>query len=741
MNAQKNIARLARLRWALLLSLRGMLLMLAWIVLPVWAHSATLYNRCPERTQSLTLEGSDTAGQRRIWNVNRNGTKYWNYEGDDYEIPLSDKHKSDFNVTLDSFACSEHFNFYYTTAGDHRVDQVYVEQVATQLETAWDELTQNQGFRSPLDLKANGHYEHFTDFRRIPILIYNTLSGQNGAGSAPNINLKTNLRSDSPAPQHELFHVIKLGYTLFNHPWLNEGLADWSEKFVVSNATDHCKGFASYKPITFNLLERDHCTTAPFFDYLGLKYGMANAGGDGSDVVRAILEELGELDNAASDRAAMLRIEQALDQFSFFRTGDYGDAYREFAKGNYVDDTGSSGRPPSLHTDAPLHPRWKEDGEMGLGGDKYLLRNYTFTTRSRGTITIQIRAAAGNFVNGDEDDDDDDLRFLLDRTLLGDWNSSNAIDGSALDGNVQTIHIIRRNVSAGSHTLRVEADEYPILYAVNVFSGEVPLLYQGSGLFKWCQNVFLGNNVPRLVPCFSQDGDPPLLSTTFDVPLKGVSRVTVILEGRASSLNQNVEAGYRRKADDAKVLVDGVELGGYDSELSLAGKYLEGDMAAVELSSDALAPGQHTLEIQTLGKPYIDHVAVFGTSPSLPLFRLNGGRLTPWSTNYHVINVGKELLPPKKGLVPPKNNELYPRNLTIELGTYEWSDEFEPPFHYVLLIDSAGDLKRTITGNDSHSVTVTITPETLNQLGVGGRVVVVVGTSDSSGTYFVQVKR
>jgi len=83
-------------------------LVLAWLAMPAWAFPAALLGRCSERSRTLTLSGSDTAGQERIWNVERNGRRYWSYEGVNYEIPLSDKHKGSFEVTLDSFACSEH---------------------------------------------------------------------------------------------------------------------------------------------------------------------------------------------------------------------------------------------------------------------------------------------------------------------------------------------------------------------------------------------------------------------------------------------------------------------------------------------------------------------------------------------------------------------------------------------------------------------------------------------------------
>ena len=173
------------------------LIFVALMMLSTTAFPATLHDTCGERIQSLTLTGSDTEGEGRIWNVNRNGTKYWNYEGADYEVELNNKHDSDFSVTLNRLACSDHFNFYYTTQGTHQVTRIYVEQAATQLETAWDELSQNQGFRTPFDLKQDGRYEIFTNFLRIPVMIYNTVDGKT-MRATPDYSAQTRAAREQP---------------------------------------------------------------------------------------------------------------------------------------------------------------------------------------------------------------------------------------------------------------------------------------------------------------------------------------------------------------------------------------------------------------------------------------------------------------------------------------------------------------------------------------------------------------
>ncbi len=686
------------------------------------AFPVTLHNTCGERTQSVTLTGSDTEGAGRIWNVNRNATKYWNYEGADYEVELSSKHDSTFSVTLNRFACSDHFNFYYTTQGTHQVTQAYVEQAATQLETAWDELSQNQGFRTPFDLKQDGRYEIFTNFLRIPVMIYNTVDGKNHGNGRPTISLNPGLSPNSRSPHHELFHVIKHGYTLYNKSWLNEGLARWSEKFVAGGGLP-CGGFTSYTPITYNLLGRDYCDSARFFDYLGIRYGSVEAGSDGSDVIRTILQELGGVDSG--DRAAMTAVERAVNRFRQ-APASYGQSYKEWAKGNYVNDTLAVA---AARGGAPLAPRRKESGELAWGGNQFVWHDYSFSTPMRGAVTIQIRASAGDY---DGDGDDDDLRFRLDGELVADWNSANAFDGSELRGKTKMVHIIRRDLAGGNHTLRIEADEHPVLYAVNVFRGEMPLLYQASGLMKWCQRMSVAG--PAVwVPCFAANGDPPLHSASFDVPAS-VSRVSAVLSGRASRAEQNAAAGFPELDDSVTVSLDGVQMGAFDAEKKLDGSCLEGDLAVAELGGRNLTAGSHSLEIKTLGKPYVDHVAVYAAPQSSPLFRLDGGSLDPWSTNYHVVEVTSDM-------VPSNADVLAPNDLTIEIGTREWSAEFEPPFHHILLINSDGSLRQAYSSSDNHAVSRTVSAATLGRMGVGGRVVVAVGTREAFGSYLVKVKR
>ena len=516
--------------------------------------------------------------------------------------------------------------------------------------------------------------------------------------------------------------MIKHGYTRYSKAWLNEGLARWSEKFVVGGGSP-CGGFTAYSPITFNLLERDYCESARFFNYLGVKYGSVEAGSDGSDVIRTILEELADVDSGS--RSALTALERAVNQFRQ-APGSYGQSYKEWAKGNYVNDTLAA---VAMRAGAPLAPRRKESGEIAWGGNQFVWHDYSFSTQMRGAVTIQIRASAGDY---DGDGDDDDVRFRLDGEVVADWNTGNAFDGSQLRGNIKTVHIIRRDLAVGNHTLRIEADEHPVLYAVNIFRGEVPLLYQASGLTKWCQRMSLAG--PSIwVPCFAASGDPPLLSASFDVP-----------GNRLQSVCRSVRAGFQlgpercwrfpRIERHSDRLRGRNPVGRLRCRKKLDGFYQEGDLAVTDLRSGNLTAGSHSLEIKTLGKPYVDHVAVFATPQSPPLFRLDGGQLDPWSSNYHVIEVTSDM-------IPSNEDVLAPNDLTIQIGTREWSAEFEPPFHHIVLINSDGSLRQAYSSADSHAVSRTISAATLGRMGVGGRVVVVAGTREAAGGYFVQVKR
>lgn len=215
-------------------------MVLAISVLPELANSGTLHDQCDEQYPLVQLKGSNQPHGSRIWNATCSGVEgveCWNYEGTEYpEVEAGSNYKGTFNVTLTHFACSNNFNFYYNdnnTDAIHGTTERYVDQVATQLEKALTAF-QDHDFSTPRALRDDFHrYTPLTEFTRIPVMIFKTPNDQCGGNEYPSIRLHLTLPSDSRGPHHELFHVIRHGYTHFGRGWLNEGLARWSEQFVV----------------------------------------------------------------------------------------------------------------------------------------------------------------------------------------------------------------------------------------------------------------------------------------------------------------------------------------------------------------------------------------------------------------------------------------------------------------------------------------------------------------------------
>ena len=134
------------------------------------------------------------------------------------------------------------------------------------------------------------------------------------------------------------------------------------------------------------------------------------------------------------------------------------------------------------------------------------------------------------------------------------------------------------------------------------------------------------------------------------------------------------------------------------------------------------------------GHAFVDHIVVFATLSAPPLLRVEGGNLDSWSSNYHVIEITSQM-------IPSSADVLVPNDLVIELGTSAWSHDLEPPFHHVLLINADGTLRQAYSAADGQSVSRTIPAATLGRMGVGGRVVIGMGTRQASGSYYLKVRR
>ena len=102
-----------------------------------------------------------------------------------------------------------------------------------------------------------------------------------------------------------------------------------------------------------------------------------------------------------------------------------------------------------------------------------LWRKYEFTLDEPAELFIHIvgQAEAG-WQNGTGDDDD--LIVTIDGLILDSWNSDHSLDGNTQQGTVRTLtfspmsHSVLGNLAAGTHTLRLYADETPTVYSLTI---------------------------------------------------------------------------------------------------------------------------------------------------------------------------------------------------------------------------------------------------------------------------------
>lgn len=448
-----------------------------------------LRDPCDDEPLPLRFNVTANPNTSRIWNRLDGTNRVWNYESRDYRVSSPMEYPTNYSLSLNHALNSDHFRLYYTDSGTNAADRANVELMAGLLEEGWDAFFGVQGFLSPRDLQWEERYSLFEPFNRIPVWIFTDPVDQaNHASTRPSILLRPNLSATNESPIHELFHVVRVGYTayggykVYNKGWLNEGLARWSQKFKPGHVPGRCDSrsyYESFSAITNSLLSMDYCDSARFFEYLGQKYSAFPNDSDstqpmnGSDVVRAILEELREV-GSTDDFEAMQAIERALDRFSISRPSGFGNAFAEWAVGNYLNDNLLI---PTIRPDAPTESQYLEAGNVAPGGNEYPWRAYSFDMPTSGTLTISVCASATNYPSGG----DDDLRFKLDDVVIADWNSPGAFNGAALRGSTVTNQMIVPNVAAGHHTLQLEADAHPVLYDITVSLGTTPLLEVRTG--------------------------------------------------------------------------------------------------------------------------------------------------------------------------------------------------------------------------------------------------------------------
>ena len=656
----------------------------------------------------ITVNSDD---DRKAWNVERDGVRFWNFEDHDYTVSVSDRYPVGFAVTLDRSFCSDHFSFYYTTNdATHSVTRSYVQEMATLLEDAWQALFVVNGFRAPTDLQDEGRYSTFENFIRIPVLIFIDPDpderDNNHAGGGPTIHLKPALPANSSRPLHELFHLMHHGYTSHGTNWFREGIARWAQKFEPRDGPV-CDDLDLYRPLTHDFLMRSYCETAPFFEYLGQKYGRESAGSDGSDVIKRFFEELGEVGHRDT-YGAMLGMERALDHFAPLRASGVGNAFAEWAVGNYADDTLI---PAQLRIGAPLIPRYKEGGRIGGGGDQYLFREYSFCLARTETVTIQVRASA-NVPDGADPGDDDDLRVLLDGEVLAGWNSTDGFDGETLLGRLRTVHLIKPELAAGVHTLRLEGDEHLVLYSLTVFEGEVPLLVQSS---------------PEARPMSFLNTEA--FSTNTFATATNLSNLTVYLTGVAQSAAQNQASDDNTSDEDnTRLELDGSYVTEWHSNEDLDGDALEGDLATVEVHLRGVAGVSHTLTMHVDGRPLIREIVVFPTPERPPLLQARTPSLVSWSAGYQVAPVTQALIDSGDAL-------------EFQLSTIQWGDDLTPPFSELLQVGASDTLVEPHPRQQNFGTVRGLSADCIAMLGAGGRLVHVTTATSIGGTYELMVTR
>lgn len=152
---------------------------------------------------------------------------------------------------LDHVHVQGRMRFFYTTSGQHAVDQTdanangvpdQVEDMATQAQAAWLLLIDGLGFPDPFQ------GERFREAKFLDVhlinkevlksngVAYDEIQRFNKAGDPPGTgSLSFNVATSVFAPRnltpaHELFHIIQNGACFFKNPWYTEGTARWSEK-------------------------------------------------------------------------------------------------------------------------------------------------------------------------------------------------------------------------------------------------------------------------------------------------------------------------------------------------------------------------------------------------------------------------------------------------------------------------------------------------------------------------------
>ena len=103
--------------------------------------------------------------------------------------------------------------------------------------------------------------------------------------------------------------------------------------------------------------------------------------------------------------------------------------------------------------------------ERAPGGSNYLWKEYQFNCAYDEEVTIFISGSAHENTGHD-----DSIRIVLDNEDFG-WDTTNSFSGDRLRGDAKAV-TISRNLLRGPHTLRIYADQTPMLHNVIVYGAK-----------------------------------------------------------------------------------------------------------------------------------------------------------------------------------------------------------------------------------------------------------------------------
>ncbi len=154
----------------------------------------------------------------------------------------------------------------------------------------------------------------------------------------------------------------------------------------------------------------------------------------------------------------------------------------------------------SPHGDVVVNQQLNETAPAG--SNNYLWKTFTFNCDS-GMVAVYISGSADeepgwDYMNDNIDStDDDELRVMIDDIDYG-WGTDSAMVGNTLFGDSKTI-LIMQNLPAGTHTLKLYANETPTIYNVVVYveNKEGTSAIRGTDGGAEVKTFRLGNNYPN----------------------------------------------------------------------------------------------------------------------------------------------------------------------------------------------------------------------------------------------------